>query len=185
MLVCWRGQRCCACDALAGAAAAQVAAGSRHSVLLAASGELFLFGNGEEGQMGLGRSHLVPAVVSPVLLPVQLASPSAAPAMPTFVVAGGDCSAMVSKQVGASSVRQPNPHNASWTRRGVGSTTELGHPISAPTPLMRAAVRCVAGGWRLPLWWQPAEPNGGARGARCVPDGPPQPAGPRRRCHDA
>lgn len=73
-----------------------MAAGSRHTALLASSGEVILFGNGEEGQMGLGDGRLVPAVVSPVLLPLPLSPPSA---VSTYVIAGGDHSAMVTKQV--------------------------------------------------------------------------------------
>eukprot|EP00873_Tetraselmis_striata_P041803 jgi/Tetstr1/462067/TSEL_007137.t1 len=80
-----------------------VAAGSRHTALLASSGEVILFGNGEEGQMGLGDGHLVPAVVSPVLLPLPLSAPSA---VSTYVIAGGDHSAMVTKQAAGGSFGQ-------------------------------------------------------------------------------
>eukprot|EP00873_Tetraselmis_striata_P043108 jgi/Tetstr1/463372/TSEL_008294.t1 len=85
-----------------------VAAGSRHTALLASSGEVILFGNGEEGQMGLGDGRLVPAVVSPVLLPLPLSPPSA---VSTYVIAGGDHSAMVTKQLQLN-IRQRLPQAA-------------------------------------------------------------------------
>lgn len=48
-------------QALAGKAVVQLAAGLSHSVALTADGEVWTFGSGQEGQLGLGHTHSEPS----------------------------------------------------------------------------------------------------------------------------
>ena len=67
----------------------QVSAGARHSLVLTAAGEVFAFGNGELGQLGLGDQvdRPVPTRLQP--LPAGV---------PAFIVAAGDHSLAVCRR---------------------------------------------------------------------------------------
>eukprot|EP00192_Tetraselmis_astigmatica_P000681 CAMPEP_0117695176 /NCGR_PEP_ID=MMETSP0804-20121206/27995_1 /TAXON_ID=1074897 /ORGANISM="Tetraselmis astigmatica, Strain CCMP880" /LENGTH=1085 /DNA_ID=CAMNT_0005509221 /DNA_START=121 /DNA_END=3379 /DNA_ORIENTATION=- len=75
----------------------QVAAGARHSLAMDTTGAVYCFGNGEEGQLGLGEAGVQVALVSPRRVPAASlpAGGNRLPWRSCFVAAGGDFSALV------------------------------------------------------------------------------------------